>query len=270
MKSLAALVVVVAACGGDTKTPDAPVHDSTVVDTAPPIDAPPPTVFEVNPCPSNIAQLVTATANIPYQYQPSASAIHVNDVVQFMMPANHNVVPNAVMGDTGLNVGFGQTKCLQFSRHVRLPLLGAPVQRRGQRQLVTAARTARRARASRAPRHGICARPVTDSNTRLRLRAALRERRRAADALRRRRPARRCGRAGLHGDRRGAICIARWCPDSSPPGCGWWRGPVGFGRSDKPVARDDYTFRATSTGWRAFSTRGGCATSRCSVRTGVD
>jgi len=115
MRSLGALALVLAACGGDKKAVDAAVHDTPVADTAPPIDAPPPTVFTVT-CPVTPHQLVTTTMLPPYQYQPSASSISVNGVVEFMMDANHNVVPNATMSDTGLNVGFGEDKCLQFTK----------------------------------------------------------------------------------------------------------------------------------------------------------
>ena len=114
MKALA-IVACLAGCGGDKQLADAAVHDSPVVDTAPPIDAPPPTVFTVT-CPSNPAQLITATALPPYQYQPTSSTIRLNDIVEFMMPLNHDVVPNATMSDSGLNVLFGETKCLQFTK----------------------------------------------------------------------------------------------------------------------------------------------------------
>jgi plastocyanin len=113
---LAAILVLACGCNSSAKLVDARPHDSIVVDDPPPIDAPPPTVFAVTPCPSNIAQLITATTNVPYQYQPTAASIHVNDVVQFQMPPIHNVVPNATNSDSGLEVNFGETKCLQFTK----------------------------------------------------------------------------------------------------------------------------------------------------------
>jgi plastocyanin len=114
MRALALLALC--GCGNNAKPPDAHIPDSVVVDQPPPIDAPPPTVFAVTPCPATVAQLVTATTNIPYAYQPPASSIHVDDVVQFQMPAIHNVVPNATSSDSGLEVNFGETKCLKFTK----------------------------------------------------------------------------------------------------------------------------------------------------------
>ena len=44
---------------------------------------------------------------------------------------------------------------------------------------------------------------------------------------------------------------------------------IGFGRSDKPADRDDYTYQAQWTGSAKRSTRSGLRRSRCSAKTGV-
>jgi len=90
MRWLAIVSLVGIACSSQSSSPDAAIHDAKVVDAppdGPAIDAPPPT----------------------------ALTIAVNDVVEFMMASNHNVVPDATMSDTGLHVNFGETKCLKFT-----------------------------------------------------------------------------------------------------------------------------------------------------------
>jgi plastocyanin len=47
---------------------------------------------------------------------PSAVSIAVGQIVKFTMPGSHDVEPNRAMSDPGLSVGFGETKCLMFSR----------------------------------------------------------------------------------------------------------------------------------------------------------
>lgn len=109
------LCVLACGCGSNAQPVDAHRQDSFAVDQPPPIDAPPPTVLAVT-CPATPAQLITATTNVPYQYQPQAASIHVDDIVEFQMPSIHDVVPNATNSDSGLEVDFGETKCLQFTK----------------------------------------------------------------------------------------------------------------------------------------------------------
>lgn len=47
-------------------------------------------------------------------FMPMATTISVGDVVKFVMPGIHDVVPNTGV-DAGLSVGLGDTKCLKFS-----------------------------------------------------------------------------------------------------------------------------------------------------------
>lgn len=98
-------LVLLAACGSD--------------DTNPPTDGPPggdaqvATVMET-PCVGGEQSMMTMnTANA---YMPAALTISVGQAVQFINSSNHNVAPVATMSDPGLNVGFGATKCLKFTR----------------------------------------------------------------------------------------------------------------------------------------------------------
>lgn len=113
---LALLAALVLGCGGsdDPKTIDGPRPiDARLVDAGP--DAPPdaPTEVRVVNCAgSTPAKTVTAEDGTD-AFMPAATTITVDQVVQFEMPSTHNVVP--VASDPGLAVGFGQTKCLQFT-----------------------------------------------------------------------------------------------------------------------------------------------------------
>jgi len=99
-------LLFLAACGSDddNATPDGPPGGG---------DAQVATVMET-PCVGGEQAMMTMnTANA---YMPTALTITVGQAVQFVNSSNHNVAPVATMSDPGLNVGFGATKCLKFTR----------------------------------------------------------------------------------------------------------------------------------------------------------
>jgi plastocyanin len=98
-------LLFLAACGGDdgNTTPDGP----------PGGDAQVATVMET-PCLGGEQAMMTD--NGANAYMPTALTISVGQSVQFINSSNHNVAPVATMSDPGLNVGFGATKCLKFTR----------------------------------------------------------------------------------------------------------------------------------------------------------
>src|SRR5262249_3822003 len=127
MKALGAIgLLLLAACGSDEQKVDAAVHgdahavdaphDARVIDgplhDAPP-DAPAHVLAVSCTCIPPDASTTTTTM-IPYAYVPDSATIPLNGVVQFVMPANHNVEPFGV-SDPGLAVNFGETKCLKFT-----------------------------------------------------------------------------------------------------------------------------------------------------------
>lgn len=107
MTRLALAALLFAACGGDdgggtgidTQLADAPSNNKVVT---------------VN-CPATADAMVTVnTAGTAYM--PAATTVPVNAVVKFVMTATHNAAPNTqTTTDPGLNVGFGETKCLKFT-----------------------------------------------------------------------------------------------------------------------------------------------------------
>ncbi len=123
MKYVASLLVILTACGGDDGggTPrDAAVGDGRGVDApklvdASLFDAPPDAqafVLEVT-CDGSEAETVTTSGS---SFSPMAVTIAQNEVVKFVMPGNHNVVPDSTTTtDPGINVSFNETKCLQFT-----------------------------------------------------------------------------------------------------------------------------------------------------------
>lgn len=107
MKRLAAVALVVAACGDDGGMPVAP--DARM------IDASTHTVQTVT-CPASPAAMVMTT-NAVDAYMPNAVTISVNQIVRFQMSGDHDVTPNPLgTTDPGLVVDGGQTKCLQFTQ----------------------------------------------------------------------------------------------------------------------------------------------------------
>jgi plastocyanin len=108
---LAALVLTLAACGGGGTTVDAP----PIIDTAPLIDAPPPTVFKVI-CPATPDATIATTAGVPFAYMPTTAMIPLNGVVQFVMTPIHDAEANTMMSDTGLRAPYNATTCLMFTK----------------------------------------------------------------------------------------------------------------------------------------------------------
>jgi plastocyanin len=120
--ALALALVVLAACGSDAgKKTDAamPPKDAPRIDAARdarPVDAgvdAPQHVFEIV-CPPAPAATITTNDGVD-AYMPSAVTISQNGIVLFTTSNFHNVVPNPMNSDPGLNVGFAQSKCLQFT-----------------------------------------------------------------------------------------------------------------------------------------------------------
>jgi len=109
-----ALLVLVLGCGSeDGKAIDAPRPiDGKVVDAGP--DAPPDAQTEVRVvnCAGVTPSKTVSSEDGIDAFEPSATTITANQVVQFEMASTHNVVP--VGSDPGLTVKFGETKCLQF------------------------------------------------------------------------------------------------------------------------------------------------------------
>ncbi|MBV8760522.1 MAG: hypothetical protein JO257_24735 [Deltaproteobacteria bacterium] len=99
--------VALAACGGDSKTPDASSsHDGAAA-----------TVQMVS-CPATPAATVTTSG---FMYSPQMVTINQGQVVKFMPAVDHNVAPghnptDSTIADPGLNVTFGATTCLMFTQ----------------------------------------------------------------------------------------------------------------------------------------------------------
>src|SRR5690348_12014513 len=111
MKRLAFVLLALAACGGD--------DNNTPMIDAPPVgsDAPAATVQAVT-CPATPAATVMTSG---FMYDPMTTNITQGQIVQFVMPASHNVVPghtpsDSTIADTGLNVSFSETKCFMFTQ----------------------------------------------------------------------------------------------------------------------------------------------------------
>lgn len=102
-----AILLVLAACGGD---------DNTSIDAPKSIDAPPSAIQAVT-CPATPAATVMTSG---FMYSPMSSTITQGQIVQFVMPASHNVVPGHVpsdsaLADSALTVNFSETKCFMFT-----------------------------------------------------------------------------------------------------------------------------------------------------------
>lgn len=106
MKRLGLTLMLLAACGGDDggtpATPDAAGSGSSNK------------VVAVT-CPSAVDGMVTVNAG-GTAFSPMTQTVPANAVVKFVMTATHNAAPNTqTTTDPGLNVGFGETKCLKFT-----------------------------------------------------------------------------------------------------------------------------------------------------------
>lgn len=103
-------LILLAACGGDS--------GSTPVDAAVQADAGPPSVKTVT-CPAAGAASTITTMGAAEQgkYVPMSVTISIGGIVQFVMPAEHNVAPYLTKPtDPGLKVDFGATACLEFDK----------------------------------------------------------------------------------------------------------------------------------------------------------
>ncbi len=108
MKPLPLLCLLLAACGDDGGT-------MTQVDAPAGVDAPTATVMKVT-CPALVAATVTTT-DASFSYSPMATTITAGSVVKFNTSSSHDVKPNPIAPktDPGLNVGFNEMACLQFT-----------------------------------------------------------------------------------------------------------------------------------------------------------
>jgi hypothetical protein len=113
---IVAILVLVGCGSGDNKKQDAPMHDSAKmdgkrIDAKVFMDAPGPdafqTVFTVT-CPTSPDATVMTTG---HSYMPIMTTITTNQIVEFVMPPEHNVAS----ASPGLSVGFGETKCLKLT-----------------------------------------------------------------------------------------------------------------------------------------------------------
>jgi plastocyanin len=100
-------VVVLAGLVACTTTSD----PGTPVDAA--VDAPATPVVALSSCPSSVAGTVTDT---PTMFLPKDTTIPKNQIVKFVITAEHFVQPNTLTTtDPALMVSRGQTKCFQFN-----------------------------------------------------------------------------------------------------------------------------------------------------------
>lgn len=119
--------VMLIGCGDDGGAGDAGGNADAATDgnggmvdastDAPPVDAATATVMAVT-CPNTPDASVMAINGAvgTRRFDPDEVTIPVNGVVRFTMTSSHNVIPRmGVTSDPGLTVGFGETKCLQFT-----------------------------------------------------------------------------------------------------------------------------------------------------------
>jgi plastocyanin len=104
-RSLLALLITLAAHGcssSSSSTPDAPPAVATVMAVT---------------CPATPdATIMSSDSNLS-SYMPGSVSISVGQIVKFTMSSSHNVAPSlTATTDSGLNVGFGATACLKFTK----------------------------------------------------------------------------------------------------------------------------------------------------------
>jgi plastocyanin len=81
------------------------------------VDAAPPSVTALASCPPGTMPTVTTSDTNDTSFTPPTTTISAHGIVKFVMSPAHNVTPNPIKPtDSGLNVGFGQTACLQFDK----------------------------------------------------------------------------------------------------------------------------------------------------------
>jgi plastocyanin len=106
MTRLAAAALLLIACGGDGGggTPDAAKMP----------DANANKVLTVT-CPTTPDATITVSAG-GGAFMPMATTVPVNAVIKFAMTPTHDAKPNTLTTtDPGIQVGFGETKCLKFT-----------------------------------------------------------------------------------------------------------------------------------------------------------
>jgi plastocyanin len=108
MIRLAVTALLLAGCGGDG-------GGGGMIDAAKmPDSAPVGTVMTVT-CPGTPDATITVTPG-GGAYMPMATTVPVNAVIRFQMTPTHDAKPNTLtMTDPGIQVGFGETKCLKFT-----------------------------------------------------------------------------------------------------------------------------------------------------------
>ena len=105
--SLAGLIL--AACGSSS----APANP----DAAPMADAAATPSVRAVTCPPGMMPMVTTSDSNDTSFMPPTTTISAHGIVKFVMSSLHNVAPNPIKPtDPGLNVGFGQTACLEFDK----------------------------------------------------------------------------------------------------------------------------------------------------------
>ena len=110
MTRLAMCMVIVAACGGsDDKSIDAAAAQQ---------DGPAAATVQTVTCPATPDATVMTSG---FAFAPMSTTITQGQIVQFVMPSLHDVVPghhvpDATIADPGLSVGFSETKCLMFTQ----------------------------------------------------------------------------------------------------------------------------------------------------------
>ncbi len=107
MTRFALCVVVLAACGGDSKTQDAATSDTASSSTV-----------QMVTCPATPAATIGTSGSM---YSPSMATITQGQIVKFMPAIEHDVEPghtpaDSTIKDSGLHVTFGGTACFMFTQ----------------------------------------------------------------------------------------------------------------------------------------------------------
>ncbi|MFT3693654.1 MAG: plastocyanin/azurin family copper-binding protein [Kofleriaceae bacterium] len=109
-KTLFVCALALTACGGDDGNTD------TKKDAAGSGSGSNTNTVQKVTCSGTPAKVTADAAQMTkYTYSTGATlSVHVGDMVEFQMPANHNVRPGTGV-DPGLTVDFGQDVCLKFT-----------------------------------------------------------------------------------------------------------------------------------------------------------
>ncbi|HEX3761847.1 MAG TPA: hypothetical protein VHW23_24275 [Kofleriaceae bacterium] len=105
--ALACLILAACSSSSAPANPDAASMGSDAAAT--------PSVRTVT-CPPGDMPTVTTSDSV-LAYSPAMTTISAHGLVKFMTSPAHDVAPNPLRpSDPGLNVGFGQTVCLEFDK----------------------------------------------------------------------------------------------------------------------------------------------------------